>query len=58
MQPPEPAILSPGTKIVTVVDLHGEHGGVRVPRGAVGSILKSRCVVSNWSCWPATKIVN
>jgi predicted nucleotidyltransferase len=41
MQPPEPAILSPGTKIVTVVDLHGEHGGVRVPRGAVGSILKS-----------------
>lgn len=41
MQPPEPAILSPGTKIVTVVDLHGEHGGVRVPRGAVGTILKS-----------------
>ena len=37
----EPAILSPGTKVVTVVDLHGEHGGVRVPRGAVGTILKS-----------------
>ncbi|MFT4516317.1 MAG: hypothetical protein ACI91B_005041 [Planctomycetota bacterium] len=41
MQPPEPAILSPGTKIVTVVDLHGDNGGVRVPRGAVGAILKS-----------------
>lgn len=41
MPPQEPAILSPGTKIVTVVDLHGENGGVRVPRGAVGAILKS-----------------
>lgn len=41
MTPSEPAILSPGTQIVTVVDLHGEHGGVRVPRGAVGTILKS-----------------
>lgn len=41
MPPEEPAILSPGTKIVTVVDVHGENGGVRVPRGAVGAILKS-----------------
>jgi len=41
MQPQEPAILCPGTKIVTTSDLRGEHGGLRVPRGAVGTILKS-----------------
>lgn len=39
--PSEPAILSPGTKVVTIIDLHGDNGGVRLPRGAVGTILKS-----------------
>ncbi len=34
-------ILPAGTQIVTTVDLRGEAGGVRVPRGAVGTIVKA-----------------
>lgn len=34
-------ILPIGTHVVTTVDLRGEHGGVRVPRGAVGTVLRS-----------------
>ena len=41
MRPPEPAILSVGTKVVTTVDVRGEHGGVQLARGAIGTILKS-----------------
>lgn len=34
-------ILPVGTQVVTTSDLRGEAGGVRVPRGALGTILKS-----------------
>lgn len=34
-------ILPVGTQVVTTVDLRGDAGGVRVPRGALGTILKS-----------------
>jgi len=34
-------ILPPGTKVVTTTELHGDAGEVRVPRGAVGTILKA-----------------
>ncbi|MFK7741659.1 MAG: nucleotidyltransferase domain-containing protein [Planctomycetota bacterium] len=34
----EPLILSAGTQVVTAVDLRGDNGGVRVPRGAVGIV--------------------
>lgn len=34
-------ILPAGTQVVTTVDLRGNAGGVRVPRGAMGTILKS-----------------
>ncbi|MFY9344466.1 MAG: nucleotidyltransferase domain-containing protein [Planctomycetota bacterium] len=34
-------ILPAGTQVVTTVDLRGDAGGVRVPRGAMGTILKS-----------------
>lgn len=34
-------ILPAGTQVVTTVDLRGDAGGVRVPRGAVGTILKA-----------------
>ena len=34
-------ILPPGTQVVTTVDLRGDAGGVRVPRGALGTILRS-----------------
>jgi len=37
----DPPIFSVGTQIVTIVDLRGPAGGVRVPRGAVGSVLKA-----------------
>ncbi len=35
----ELAILPVGTQVVTTGDLHGEAGGVRVPRGAVGTVV-------------------
>ena len=35
----EPAILSVGTQVVTIVDVRGRDGHVDVPRGAVGTIL-------------------
>ncbi len=34
-------ILPVGTQIVTIVDQHRSAGGVRVPRGAVGSVLRA-----------------
>lgn len=34
-------ILPVGTQVVTTVDLRGDAGGVRVPRGALGTILKA-----------------
>ncbi|HEX6812445.1 MAG TPA: nucleotidyltransferase domain-containing protein [Planctomycetota bacterium] len=34
-------ILPAGTQVVTTVDLRGDAGGVRVPRGAVGTIVKA-----------------
>jgi uncharacterized protein len=34
-------ILPVGTRVVTTSDLHGEAGGVRVPRGALGTVLKA-----------------
>ncbi|HEU4419418.1 MAG TPA: nucleotidyltransferase domain-containing protein [Planctomycetota bacterium] len=34
-------ILPVGTQVVTTVDLRGNAGGVRVPRGALGTILKA-----------------
>lgn len=34
-------ILPVGTQVVTTVDLRGDAGGVRVPRGALGTILES-----------------
>lgn len=37
----EPPILSVGTQVVLVVDLRGLAGGVRVPRGAVGTVLRA-----------------
>jgi hypothetical protein len=37
----EAPILPVGTQVVTTVDLRGDAGGVRVPRGAVGTILKA-----------------
>lgn len=37
----ELAILPVGTQVVTTVDLRGDAGGVRIPRGALGTILKS-----------------
>jgi hypothetical protein len=37
----ELAILPVGTQVVTTVDLRGDAGGVRLPRGAVGTVVKS-----------------
>jgi hypothetical protein len=34
-------VLPVGTQVVTTVDLRGSAGGVRVPRGALGTILKA-----------------
>lgn len=34
-------ILPVGTQVVTTTDLRGDAGGVRVPRGALGTILKA-----------------
>lgn len=37
----EPPILPVGTQVVLTVDLRGPAGGVRVPRGAVGTVLRA-----------------
>ena len=34
-------ILPVGTQVVTTSDLRGDAGGVRVPRGALGTVLKA-----------------
>lgn len=43
-------ILPAGTQVVTTVDLRGPAGGVRLPRGAVGTILRAPADASH-SYW-------